>query len=631
VSTVAVRAAAALVAAMDADAQAGVAIFDAELRCRLASPSLATITGGFADWEGRPASELMPPTVADTLVDALATVRDGPGSTVAFARLSAGAGAPTYRAGAYRLAGAAEPLVALVIADVTGRVRSEEDLRENRERLASAEQLADVGAWTWWPPEGRWRWSEHLLRMTGRDPDEELAPDYAGWLELIASEDRPLALAARGRALAGEDIDLLVRQRGPRRAGRILHVKAAPRMSGGRVTRVDGLVQDVTDAERSAAQQQAVAELAGAALGGLGLQALMDRASAIVASTLDINFVTVLEAEPDGTLLIRSARGWSGFKMDASTRRVPAYSQAGRTVATRAPVLVDDWAAETRFPPTSLMVEAGIASGACVPIEHGTALYGALAAYSPHVHGVDTDDIPFLRSVANILGSAVERLRLEEELAAQAQARGRLVAQALDAEDRTRREISETLHDGPLQDVLALHQHVARLEPRDDNDALYLSRALDGLGRTIDGLREVMLELHPVVLEVGGLESALGAIAAQQGQLGGFAADVRIDPGSGGPRDELVVSLARELLVNAAKHAGASRVEVSVRRAGPELVLQVTDDGRGIPAGRIEAALPAGHIGLASTRQRVEAVGGRLELGDGPDGGTRVTAVVPAG
>jgi two-component system NarL family sensor kinase len=159
---------------------------------------------------------------------------------------------------------------------------------------------------------------------------------------------------------------------------------------------------------------------------------------------------------------------------------------------------------------------------------------------------------------------------------------------------------------------------------------MYLARALDGLRHAIAGLREVMLELHPVVLEVGGLESALGAVAAQQGQLGGFEAVVHVEPDTGGPRDELVVSLARELLVNAAKHSGARRVDVAVRRAGAELVLEVSDDGRGIPEGRLPAALREGHIGLASTRQRVEAVGGSVELGDRPGGGTRVTAAIPA-
>jgi signal transduction histidine kinase/PAS domain-containing protein len=630
VSDIAGPAAAALVAALDVDAPLGAGVFDADLRCRVASPSLLAISGASADYGGRPAGELVPESIAEVIVDALTAVRDGPSTALPFPRLSAGPQDATYRAGCYRLAGTDEPLTALLIADVTARVRTERHIRENRERLARAEQLAGVGAWTWWPEEERWRWSDHLLRMLGREPGTDVAPDYPVWLEMLAGEDRPLALAARDRARAGDHVDLLVRQRRADGARRILRIMAAPHTSGGRVTRVDGLVQDVTDAERFVAQQQAVAELTAAALEGGPPNALMDRVTTLVGATLDIDFVTVLEAQSSGTLEIHSAYGWPGLRLDTPDRIVPAHSQAGHTVLTREPVVVEDWATETRFPRTPLMVEAGIASGICVPIEQGETLYGALAAYSPQIRGVRPDDVPFLLAVANLLGSAVQRHRLEQELTAQAEARGRLVAHALDAEDRTRREISETLHDGPLQDVLALHQHVARLEPRDAQEAMYLARALDGLRHAIAGLREVMLELHPVVLEVGGLESALGAVAAQQGQLGGFEAVVHVEPDTGGPRDELVVSLARELLVNAAKHSGARRVDVAVRRAGAELVLEVSDDGRGIPEGRLPAALREGHIGLASTRQRVEAVGGSVELGDRPGGGTRVTAAIPA-
>jgi two-component system NarL family sensor kinase len=74
-------------------------------------------------------------------------------------------------------------------------------------------------------------------------------------------------------------------------------------------------------------------------------------------------------------------------------------------------------------------------------------------------------------------------------------------------------------------------------------------------------------------------------------------------------RDELVLSLVRELLVNAAKHSQADRVDVTVQRSGSDLVLEVADDGVGIPEGRLGTALREGHIGLASSRQRRRAAG----------------------
>jgi two-component system NarL family sensor kinase len=251
-----------------------------------------------------------------------------------------------------------------------------------------------------------------------------------------------------------------------------------------------------------------------------------------------------------------------------------------------------------------------------------------LAVEAPE-RALGEEDVAFLHAVANVLGAAITRGHLESEWARQADARGRLLAAALDAEDRTRREISETLHDGPLQDLLVLYQFVARLESEDARTGLHLDRAQTGLRRAITGLREVMLELHPVVLDVGGLASGIAAVAAQQGRLGGFSPAVTVEPDAAGVRDELVLSIARELLVNAAKHAQASRVVVTVRRFGSDLVLEVADDGVGIPEERLGAALLEGHIGLASSRQRVESEGGSLDVVTATGAGTRVTAVLP--
>jgi two-component system NarL family sensor kinase len=251
--------------------------------------------------------------------------------------------------------------------------------------------------------------------------------------------------------------------------------------------------------------------------------------------------------------------------------------------------------------------------------------YGALAAHSVHPGAVGREHVTFLQAVANVLDSAVARLRAEEEIAEQAAARGRLVAQALDAEERTRRDISEMLHDGPLQDLLALNQELLRLDDGDE----HLDRARTGIGRAIGALREIMVDLHPVAFEVAGLESALGAVADQQARHGAFAYELTIDPSADGVRDDLVIALARELLTNAAKHAGASRVHVSVRRTEEAILLEVADDGNGIPEGRLAAALREGHIGLASSVQRVEAVGGTLTVSPVPGGGTSVSVLLP--
>jgi two-component system NarL family sensor kinase len=105
---------------------------------------------------------------------------------------------------------------------------------------------------------------------------------------------------------------------------------------------------------------------------------------------------------------------------------------------------------------------------------------------------------------------------------------------------------------------------------------------------------------------------------------------VRVGPDAAGQHDQLVLSLARELLVNAAKHAEAHEVTVALARTDGQLLLEVADDGRGISPGRLADAPGEGHIGLASCAQRVEALGGRFVVGARPAGGTRVRATLPA-
>jgi two-component system NarL family sensor kinase len=209
-----------------------------------------------------------------------------------------------------------------------------------------------------------------------------------------------------------------------------------------------------------------------------------------------------------------------------------------------------------------------------------------------------------------------------QELAA---ARGRLVAETLRAEEREHKRLAEILHDEAVQDLLAASQDLDDAA-RGDPDAL--GRARDGVGRSVGRLRHAISDLHPYVMEHAGLEAALRSLVERR-RRGMTSWTLHVDAEAVGVDDRLLVSLARELTANAAKHAGAAQVTVSVRRADGEVVLEVADDGRGLDRRLASAAVAAGHLGLASCKERVDAAGGRLELLDRPGGGTLVRARLP--
>jgi two-component system NarL family sensor kinase len=200
-----------------------------------------------------------------------------------------------------------------------------------------------------------------------------------------------------------------------------------------------------------------------------------------------------------------------------------------------------------------------------------------------------------------------------------------LMAQVMKADERARREVAQTLHDQALQTLLAANQELHEAAP----GRVGVMRAHEVVTATIEELREAVADLHPVTLEQGGLDTALSAAVRRFERQGGFECTLRIDPGAAGIHDELILAVARELLGNAVHHADAQHVTVDVGRHDGAVVLEISDDGRGIPPGRPEEALSDGHIGLASVTHRVEATGGSFSLESRPGAGTRARAILP--
>ncbi len=210
-----------------------------------------------------------------------------------------------------------------------------------------------------------------------------------------------------------------------------------------------------------------------------------------------------------------------------------------------------------------------------------------------------------------------------EELADHAR---RLVDQVLEVEERERRSLADALHEEALQNLLAARQDLKEAEA-DDRAAVL--RALAAIDRTVSQLRDEVFELHPLALKHGGLAAALTTIANQHARRAGFDLTVEIDPSPAGESDQLLLSVARELLINATKHSGATEVMLRVGRKHKTTVLRVEDNGRGFDPAARASGLRAGHLGLASIAERVETVGGQLRIDAAPGAGTRVTVTVP--
>jgi signal transduction histidine kinase len=230
---------------------------------------------------------------------------------------------------------------------------------------------------------------------------------------------------------------------------------------------------------------------------------------------------------------------------------------------------------------------------------------------------------PLLRSVVVALQRAdsMSELRAEsDERAAEverlASDRERLLREVLEVADQERRRMAETLHDGALQRLLALRQDLGeRHDP-----------AVEAVDAVLRDTRAVMAAFHPVTSTELGFEATVRA-AAEPFAHGRVALEVEVQ--SARSADPLLCSVARELVINAVKHARPRSVRVAVTDLEGAVSLQVVDDGRGIDSSQAAAAVQAGHVGLAVARRRVEDAGGTLEIATVPTGGTFVRATLP--
>lgn len=228
-------------------------------------------------------------------------------------------------------------------------------------------------------------------------------------------------------------------------------------------------------------------------------------------------------------------------------------------------------------------------------------------------------------AVATLLAFALRRRSTQvKELA---QIRQRLVTHAMDSVERERTRLANALHDSPVQNLIAARHDLRRAE-RTGEPASF-ERLHEALDDTITQLRREIFNLHPHVLDHAGLAAALEQVGRRQAGNATVEVGVEIEPDAHIPHRQILFAVGRELLSNAGKHARATKIRLRIWRGRGEVSLEVSDDGRGIPEGRMREALLEGHIGLASVNERVAALAGSLSVGTGAGGGTSVRVTLP--
>jgi len=269
------------------------------------------------------------------------------------------------------------------------------------------------------------------------------------------------------------------------------------------------------------------------------------------------------------------------------------------------------------LPPISGVAEA-------VPVRYQGELLGALAVSKRQE--LTAAESRLLGDLSREAGLVLKNTRLTAELVQRLDelqaSRQRLVT----AQDTERRRLERNLHDGAQQNLVALKLKIALMKNLATKDPQRTQAALDELtadaNEAIETLRELARGLYPPILAQDGLVAALEAQAHRTpvpvevvaGPLPRYSQEIEAG----------VYFCVLEALQNMVKHAQATKATVSIEQRDGHLAFSVADDGRGLNPERAHSG-----SGMQNMRDRIEVLGGELQVESSPGAGTRVTGSIP--
>lgn len=231
----------------------------------------------------------------------------------------------------------------------------------------------------------------------------------------------------------------------------------------------------------------------------------------------------------------------------------------------------------------------------------------------------------FMEALFAPIAAGLERARYYESLREKEEMRRDFLKSLLQAQEEERARIARDLHDqvGQALTGLALGLEAAQREPNPER-----LRALKALVEsTREDVRALARSLRPAVLDTLGLEAALKRMASEVSWQSGVRVEVlcTLSARLGSEEETALYRVAQEALTNAVRHAKASRVSILLTEGPKGVSLVVEDDGEGFDPARAGR----GHLGLVHMRERVEVLGGQLELETAPGRGTSVYVHLP--
>jgi signal transduction histidine kinase len=357
------------------------------------------------------------------------------------------------------------------------------------------------------------------------------------------------------------------------------------------------------------------------------------RSSALITSTLDLDRVLTLILEQlaevvdydrasiqmvfDGTLRIIAGRGFSHPDRVVGTSFDPAEnSLTRRLLEGRQPIILKDVCDDPAF-----VADPGDPTRAWigVPLMFRDEVIGALALDKKQPDFYDEDDGQTIMAFANQAAIAIENARLYDQTREQ---------DVLKERNRLARELHDSLSQSLFSMVLNAEAAMLFFESEPDRAMEQMKLLYETANAALKEMRSLIFELRPADLEQEGLAVVLKKHARQVAARYGLKLELEVKGQSrlALPIEKSLYRVAQEALNNVVKHARATEARIVLNTQEDWVYLSVEDNGVGLDP----SVTKPNTLGLTSMRERVEQLGGHLEIGPSPSGtGTLVRAKVP--
>ena len=488
------------------------------------------------------------------------------------------------------------------IRDITESKRVEEALRESERRLRLAVDAAQLGTWDWDIQTGRGNWGGHYYRLFGLTPDSFDVREEA-FLERVHPEDREMV--QRGLADAAEEDtlpNLEYRIVWPNSEVRWMTAQGQTRRDeSGKVVGIVGVVQDITERKQGEEELKESEE----------------------------RFRILFESAPVG-IVFASVEG-RFIQVNRAFQEILGYPEEELRDKHFKNITHSDDAKES-LKMFGELVEGKRSFG--VLEKRYRRKDGSFIWCNTTISTIRTADEKLLYSIA-MVEDINERKGSEEKLLNYQEQLRSLASQLSIVEEQERQRIATELHDRIGQTLSFCSIKLGNL--RESASSTGLAGSVDEIDQlidqTIEDTQSLTFELSPPVLHELGLEPAVEWLAEQFEKEHGFTPQINYDKSFHPLNNDnaiLLFRVVRELLVNVAKHARAKDVNISILRGEGEIKVTVRDDGIGFDPSLLDSQL--GRIerfGLFSIRERLDYIGGHLEIESQPGEGTRVRATAP--